>query len=148
MCGCGNRGDLTFSNGPSSNWNVETNTSWLADQSLSIFCVDTSCTFDSRVRTNGANRSSAVRHSELAAASSLRSPRLPRQDHDGCEAIETRDNRRVLREWRGALPRRPVWLDTHSTSRVDRRIRIIRLADSKRGAIWDFGEIACAGDTL
>src|ERR1700687_5279782 len=48
---------------------VETTRRWLTDQALSICCVDTSCTFDSRDEDERREQVEvAVRHAALAAA--------------------------------------------------------------------------------
>jgi sugar phosphate isomerase/epimerase len=127
---------------------------WLADQNLSICCVDTSCTFDSP--DAGARRIQvdvALRHSELAAA--VGSPLIrifPDRIQPGATRSETRDHiAACLREvaLRGPSGVR-VGLETHGDfARGSMAAEIVRLADHPNVAlIWDVANSVAAGDSI
>ena len=133
---------------------VEKTSGWLADQALSVCCVDTSCTFDSR--DSGERRKqveAAVRHCELAAALGAPLIRIfPDRIPTGATRSETRDNIAVcLREVALRAPNRvSIGLETHGDfARGQAAAEIVRLADHPNVAlIWDVANSLAAGDSI
>ena len=72
---------------------IEATRRWLADQSLPICCVDTSCTFDSQDADERRKQIElALRHAELAAALGASLIRIfPDKIQTGATRTETRD---------------------------------------------------------
>lgn len=127
---------------------------WLADQDLSICCVDTSCTFDS---PNADERRGqveiALRHAELAAALGAKLIRIfPDKIQLGATRAQTRDNiASCLREVaeRGPTEVR-VGLETHGDfAHSVATAEIVRLATHPNVAIiWDVANSLAAGDNI
>lgn len=133
---------------------VETTRRWLADQTLSICCVDTSCTFDSRDADERRKQVEvALRHAELAAALGAPLIRIfPDKIQTGATRNQTRDNiAACLREvaQRGPSGVR-VALETHGDfARGYIAAEIIRLANHPNVAlIWDVANSVAAGDSI
>jgi len=133
---------------------VETTRRWLADQTLSICCVDTSCTFDSRdVDERRKQVEVALRHAELAA--SLGAPLIrifPDKIQTGATRSETRDNiAACLHEVARRAPNGVrIGLETHGDfARAQAAAEIIRLADHPNVAlIWDIANSLAAGESI
>ena len=133
---------------------VQTTRRWLADQTLSICCVDTSCTFDSRDADERRKQVEvALRHAELAAALGAPLIRIfPDTIQTGATRNETRDNiAACLHEvaQRGPSNVR-VALETHGDfARGQAAAEIIRLAGHPNVAlIWDVANSLAAGDPI
>ena len=133
---------------------VERTRRWLADQTISVCCVDTSCTFDSR--DAGERRKQveiALRHAELAAALGAPLIRIfPDKIQAGATRNETRDNiAACLHEvaQRGPSGIR-VGLETHGDfARGYLAAEIMRLANHPKVAlIWDVANSVAAGDSI
>lgn len=128
--------------------------SWLADQKLSICCVDTSCTFDSRdEHERGKQVEVALRHAELAAA--LGSPLIrifPDKIQTGATRTKTRDN--IAACLRAVAQRAPegvrVGLETHGDfARGHAAGEVVGLADHPNVVlIWDVANSLAAGDLM
>jgi sugar phosphate isomerase/epimerase len=133
---------------------VEATRQRLIDQNLSICCVDTSCTFDSRdAAERGAQVEVAVKHCELAAALGAPLIRIfPDKIQAGAERAETRDNiAACLREVARHAPEGVrVGLETHGDfARGHVAAEIARLADHPNVAlIWDVANARAAGDSI
>ena len=133
---------------------VETTRRWLADQTLSVCCVDSSCTFDSRDADERRKQVEvAVRHCELAAK--LGAPLIrvfPDKIQTSATRSETRDN--IASCLREAARRAPdgvrVGLETHGDfARGQAAAEIMRLADHPNVAlIWDVANSLAAGDSI
>ncbi len=133
---------------------VEATRQWLADQNLSVCCVDTSCTFDS---PDASERKSqvevAIEHCDLAAALGATLIRVfPDKIQAGASREETRDwiaaglNEVARRAPNGVR----VGLETHGDfARGQSAAEIARLADHPKVAlIWDVANAINAGDTI
>lgn len=127
---------------------------WLADQTLSICCLDTSCTLDSR---NADERrlqvEVALRHAELANALGAPLIRIfPDKIQNGATRSETRDN--IAESLHEVARRGPpgvrVALETHGDfARGQAAAEIIRLADHPNVAlIWDIANSLAAGESI
>lgn len=133
---------------------VETTRRWLADQTLSICCVDTSCTFDSRdVDERRKQVEVALRHAELAAALGAPLIRIfPDKIQTGATRSETRDNiAACLHEVARRAPNGVrIGLETHGDfARAQAAAEIIRLADHPNVAlIWDIANSLAAGESI
>jgi sugar phosphate isomerase/epimerase len=133
---------------------VETTRRWLADQTLSICCVDTSCTFDSRDAEERRKQVKvALRHAELAAALGAPLIRIfPDKIQTGATRNETRDN--IAACLRDVAQRAPsgvcVALETHGDfARGYMAAEIMRLANHPNVAlIWDVANSVAAGDSI
>lgn len=133
---------------------VETTRRWLADQTLSICCVDTSCTFDSRDTEERRKQVKvALRHAELAAALGAPLIRIfPDKIQTGATRNETRDN--IAACLRDVAQRGPsgvcVALETHGDfARGYIAAEIMRLANHPNVAlIWDVANSVAAGDSI
>ncbi len=133
---------------------VEATRQWLADQNLSVCCVDTSCTFDSRDASERKGQVEvAIKHCELAAALGSTLIRVfPDKIQEGASREETRDwiaaglNEVARRAARGVR----VGLETHGDfARGQAAAEIVRLADHPNVAlIWDVANALNAGDTI
>jgi sugar phosphate isomerase/epimerase len=133
---------------------VETTRRWLADQTIAICCVDTSCTFDSR--DAGERRKQveiALRHAELAAALGAPLIRIfPDKIPAGATRNETRDN--IAACLHQVAQRGPagvrVGLETHGDfARGYIAAEIMKLADHPQVAlIWDVANSVAAGDSI
>ena len=133
---------------------VHTTRRWLPNQSLSISCVDTSCTFDSQDADERRRQVEvALRHAELAAALGAPLIRIfPDRIPTGAMRTETRDN---IAACLGEVARRVpdgirVCLETHGDfARGLAAAEIIRLADHPNvGLIWDVANSLAAGDSI
>ena len=133
---------------------IETTRRWLADQPLSICCVDTSCTFDSRDADERRQQVEvAVRHCKLAAVLGASLIRIfPDKIQTGATRAKTRDN---IAACLGEVARRSpdgvrVCLETHGDfARGQAAAEIIRLADHPNVAlIWDVANSVAAGDSI
>ena len=133
---------------------VETTRRWLADQNLSICCIDTSCTFDSRDADERRKQVEvALRHAELSAALGAPLIRIfPDKIQTGATRSETRDNLAAcLREVARRAPDGVrVGLETHGDfARGQAAAEIMRLADHPNVAlIWDVANSLAAGDPI
>ena len=133
---------------------VEKTRRWLTDQSLSICCVDTSCSFDSRDADERRQQVEvAVRHAELAHALGAPLIRIfPDKIPTGATRNETRDNIAAgLHEVaKGAPSGVRIALETHGDfARGESAAEIIRLADHPTVAlIWDVANSVAAGDSI
>lgn len=133
---------------------VETTRRWLADQNLSICCVDTSCTFDSRDADERRKQVEvALRHAELAAALGAPLIRIfPDKIQTGATRNETRDNiAACLHEVAQHAPCGVrVALETHGDfARGYIAAEIMRLANHPNVAlIWDVANSVAAGDSI
>jgi sugar phosphate isomerase/epimerase len=148
-------GDLDLLNRPEFQpGTVETTRRWLADQTLSVCCVDSSCTFDSRNADERRKQVDvAVRHCELAANLGAPLTRIfPDKIQTGATRSETRDN--IAACLRAVAQRAPdgvrVGLETHGDfARGQAAAEIIRLADHPSVAlIWDVANSLAAGDLI
>ena len=127
---------------------------WLADQSLTICCVDTSCTFDSRDADERSKQIEvALKHAELAAALGSSLIRIfPDKIQTGATRTETRDN--IAACLRAVAQRAPdgvrVGLETHGDfARGQAAAEIMRLAaNPKVVIIWDVANSLAAGDSI
>ena len=148
-------GDLDLLNRPEFQpGTIETTRRWLADQKLSVCCVDSSCTFDSRdVDERRKQVEVAVSHCKLAAALDASLIRIfPDKIQTGATRAETRDNIAVSL---GEVARRApddvrVGLETHGDfARGEAAAEIVRLADHPKVAlIWDVANSLAAGDSI
>lgn len=133
---------------------IEQTRAFLQDQSLSICCVDTSCSFDAvdeKIREE--NLEIALHHCELAAA--LGAPLIrvfPNEIPAGATREETRD--RIVASLREVAKRAPsgvrVGLETHGDfARGHAAAEITRLVDQWNiGLIWDVANALAAGDSI
>lgn len=127
---------------------------WLADQSLAICCVDTSCTFDSRDADERREQVEvALGHAELAAALGASLIRIfPDTIQAGATRTETRDN--IAACLRAVAQRAPdgvrIGLETHGDfARGQAAGEIMRLADHPKVVlIWDVANSLAAGDSI
>jgi len=127
---------------------------WLVDQSISVCCVDSSCTFDSPDADERLKQVAlAVKHSELAAA--LGAPLIrvfPDRVQPGLTRAQTRIN--IAACLREAAERAPaevrVGLETHGDfARGGVAAEIVRLAEHPNVAlIWDVANSLAAGDSI
>jgi sugar phosphate isomerase/epimerase len=133
---------------------VEKTRRWLADQNLSVCCVDSSCTFDSRDAPERSKQVDlALRHCELAAGLGAPLIRIfPDKIQAGATREETRDNiaaclHEVAQRGPGVVR---VGLETHGDfARGDASAEIMRLADHPKVAlIWDIANSVAAGDSI
>jgi sugar phosphate isomerase/epimerase len=148
-------GDLDLLNRPEFQpGTVETTRRWLADQTLSVCCVDSSCTFDSRDADERRKQVEvAVRHCELAAKLGAPLIRIfPDKIQTGATRGETRDNiaaclREVARRAPGGVR---VGLETHGDfARGHAAAEILSLADHPNVAvIWDVANSLAGGDSI
>jgi sugar phosphate isomerase/epimerase len=133
---------------------IEATRRWLADQTLSICCVDTSCTFDSRDADERRKQVEvALRHAELAAALGAPLIRIfPDKIQTGATRNETRDNiAACLHEVAERAPSGVrVALETHGDfARGYIAAEIMRLANHPNVAlIWDVANSLAAGDSI
>ena len=133
---------------------VQTTRGWLADQDLSICCIDTSCTFDSREADERRKQVEvAIRHAELAAALGAPLIRIfPDKIQTGATRNETRDNiATCLREVAQAGPAGVrIALETHGDfARCHMAAEIMRVANHPSVAlIWDVANSVAAGDSI
>lgn len=127
---------------------------WLADQTLSICCVDTSCSFDSRDEAERRKQIEvALKYAELAAALGVSLIRIfPDKIPSGATRAETRDNIAACLQ---AVARRApegvmVGLETHGDfARGQAAAEIVRLADHPNVVlIWDVANSLAAGDSI
>jgi sugar phosphate isomerase/epimerase len=133
---------------------IETTRRWLADQSLAICCVDTSCTFDSRDEDERREQIEvALKHAELAAALGASLIRIfPDKIQPGATRNDTRDN--IAGCLRVVAQRAPkgvrVGLETHGDfARGQAAAEIVRLADHPSVVIiWDVANSLAAGDSI
>jgi sugar phosphate isomerase/epimerase len=133
---------------------IEAIRSWLAEQRVTICCVDTSCTFDSRdADERGKQIEVALRHAELAAALGASLIRIfPDKIQLGATRAETRDN--IAGCLRAVALRAPegvrVGLETHGDfARGQAASEIMRLADHPGVVlIWDVANSLAAGDSI
>lgn len=133
---------------------MEATRRWLADQSLTICCVDTSCTFDSRdAGERGKQIEAALRHAELAAALGASLIRIfPDKIQPGGTRTETRNN--IAACLRAVAQDAPdgvrIGLETHGDfARGQTASDIIRLADHPQVVlIWDVANSLAAGDSI
>jgi len=133
---------------------MEATRRWLADHSLTICCVDTSCTFDSRdADERRLQIEVAIRHAELAAALGASLIRIfPDKIQPGATRTETRDN--IAACLRAVAQRAPndvrIGLETHGDfARGHAASEIIRLADHPQVVlIWDVANSLAAGDSI
>jgi len=133
---------------------IEQTRAFLQDQSLSICCVDTSCSFDAvdeRIRQE--NVEIALHHCELAAALGAPLVRVfPNEIPAAATREETRD--RIAASLRELAKRGPsgvcVGLETHGDfARGDAAAEIIRLVDQWNiGLIWDVANALAAGGSI
>jgi sugar phosphate isomerase/epimerase len=133
---------------------IEATRRWLADQSLPVCCVDTSCTFDSRDADERREQIEvALRHAELAAAIGAPLIRIfPDRIQTGATRSETRDSiAECLREVARRAPEGVrVCLETHGDFAPGQAAaEIMRLADHPNLAlIWDVANSLAAGDPI
>ena len=133
---------------------MEATRGWLDARSLTICCVDTSCTFDSRDEgERGKQIEVAIRHAELAAALGASLIRIfPDKIQRGATRTETRDN--IAACLRAVAQRAPnnvrIGLETHGDfARAQAASEIIRLADHPQVVlIWDVANSLAAGDSI
>ena len=133
---------------------IETTRRWMEDQSLTICCVDSSCTFDSRdAHERSEQIEVALRHAELAAALGASLIRIfPDKIQTGATRTETRDN--IAACLRTVAERAPdgvrVGLETHGDfARAQAASEIIRFADHPNAVlIWDIANSLAAGDSI
>jgi sugar phosphate isomerase/epimerase len=133
---------------------IQQTRAFLQDQSLSICCVDTSCSFDAvdkKIRQEDVEI--ALHHCELAAA--LGAPLIrvfPNEIPAGATREETRD--RIAASLREVARRAPsgvrIGLETHGDFASGRAsAEIISLADHPNvGVIWDVANALAAGETI
>ncbi len=133
---------------------VEATRRWLADKSLSVCCVDTSCTFDS---TDAEERRRqvdvAVRYAELANALDAPLIRIfPDKIQTAATRDETRDNiASCLREVAQRAPAGvSVALETHGDfARGYMAAEIVSIANHPSVVlIWDVANSLAAGDSV
>lgn len=148
-------GDLDLLNRPEFQpGTVETTRGWLADEGLSICCIDTSCTFDSRAADDRRRQVEvALRYTELAAALGAPLIRIfPDKIQTGATLDETRDNiATCLREVaQGGPAGVRIALETHGDfARCYLAAEIMRLANHPNVAlIWDVANSVAAGDSI
>jgi len=133
---------------------IEATRGWLADHSLAICCVDTSCTFDSRdAGERGKQIEVALRHAELAAALGASLIRIfPDKIQPGATRTETRDN--IAACLRAVAQDAPdgvrIGLETHGDfARGQAASEIMRIADHPQVVlIWDVANSLAAGDSI
>lgn len=148
-------GELNLLNRPEFQMNtVGATRRWLAEQDLSICCVDTSCTFDSPDVTERKDQVEiAIRHAELAAKLGAKLIRIfPDKIQLGTTRAQTRDNiASCLREVaeRGPAEVR-IGLETHGDfAQGFAASEIIGLANHPNVAIiWDVANSLAAGDNI
>ena len=133
---------------------LETTQCWLADQNLSICCVDTSCTFDSPDADERRKQVEiALRHAELAAALGAPLIRIfPDKIQAGATRSETRNNiaaclLEVAQQGPSGVR---IALETHGDfARGHIAAEIMRLANHPNVAlIWDVANSVAAGDSI
>jgi sugar phosphate isomerase/epimerase len=133
---------------------IESTRRWLADQTLSVCCVDSSCTFDSRDADERRKQVEvAVSHCKLAAALGASLIRVfPDKIQTGATRAKTRD---AIAASLGEVARRAphdvrVGLETHGDfARGEAAAEIVRLADHPKVAlIWDVANSLAAGDSI
>jgi len=133
---------------------IEATGRWLAGQKLSVCCVDSSCTFDSRDAEERRKQVEvAVSHCRLAAVLGASLIRIfPDKIQIGATRAETRDN---IAACLGEVARRApngvrVGLETHGDfARGEAAAEIVRLADHPKVAlIWDVANSLAAGDSI
>src|SRR6266496_2015533 len=133
---------------------VEATRCWLADQTLSICCVDTSCTFDSRHADERRKQVEvAVSYCRLAAALGASLIRIfPDKIQTGATRAETRDN---IAACLAEVARRApdgvrVGLETHGDfARGQAAAEIMGLANHPNVTlIWDVANSLAAGDSI
>ena len=133
---------------------LETTRRWLADQNLSICCVDTSCTFDSqRAEERRKQVEIALRHAELAAALGAPLIRIfPDKIQTGARRTDTRDN--IAASLHEVAQHAPsgvrIALETHGDfARGHIAAEIVGLANHPNVAlIWDVANSVAAGDSI
>jgi sugar phosphate isomerase/epimerase len=133
---------------------MEATRRWLADQSLTICCVDTSCAFDSRDADERSMQIEvALKHAELAAALGSSLIRIfPDKIQPGATRKDTSDN--IGACLRAVAQRAPagvrVGLETHGDfARGQAAGEIVRLADHPNVVlIWDVANSLAAGDSI
>ena len=133
---------------------IEATRGWLAEQSLSICCVDTSCTFDSRDADERSKQIDvALKHAEIAARLGASLIRIfPDKIQTGATRVETRDN--IAACLRAVAQRAPegvrIGLETHGDfARGQVAAEIMRLADHPNVVIiWDVANSLAAGDSI
>jgi sugar phosphate isomerase/epimerase len=148
-------GDLNLLKRPEFQMNtVGATRRWLAEQDLSICCVDTSCTFDSPDVVERKDQVEiAIRHAELAAALGAKLIRIfPDKIQLGATRTQTRDNiASCLREVaeRGPAEVR-IGLETHGDfAQGFAASEIIGLANHPNVVIiWDVANSLAAGDSI
>jgi sugar phosphate isomerase/epimerase len=133
---------------------VETTRRWLADQNLSICCIDTSCTFDSLEADERRKQVElAIRHCELATVLGAPLIRIfPDKIQTGATRNETRDNIAACLDevaQRGPSDVR-IALETHGDfARGYLAAEIMSLANHPNVAlIWDVANSVAAGDSI
>ena len=133
---------------------VEATRQWLSDQNLSVCCVDTSCTFDSRDAAERCKQVKiAVKHCELAVALGAPLVRIfPDKIQAGASRQETRETIAacLLEVARLAPGEVRVGLETHGDfAQGHAAAEIARLADHPNVAlIWDVANALAAGDSI
>ena len=133
---------------------IDSTRRWLADESLRICCVDTSCTFDAPdADERGKQIEVALRHAELAGALGASLIRIfPDKIQAGATRAETRDN--IAACLRAVAQRAPdgvrIGLETHGDfARGQAASEIMRLADHPKVVlIWDVANSLAAGDSI
>jgi sugar phosphate isomerase/epimerase len=133
---------------------IDSTRRWLADESLRICCVDTSCTFDAPDADERAKQIEvALRHAELAGALGASLIRIfPDKIQAGATRAETRDN--IAACLRAVAQRAPdgvrIGLETHGDfARGQAASEIMRLADHPKVVlIWDVANSLAAGDSI
>jgi sugar phosphate isomerase/epimerase len=133
---------------------IEKTRRWLADQDVSVCCVDSSCTFDSRDADERRQQVEiAIHHCEIAAGVGAPLIRIfPDKVQDGATREETRDNiaaclHEVAQRGPGGVR---VGMETHGDfARADASAEIMRLADHPGVTlIWDIANSVAAGDSI
>jgi sugar phosphate isomerase/epimerase len=133
---------------------LEVTRRWLAGQTLSVCCVDSSCRFDSRDADERRNEVEvAISHCKLAAALGASLIRIfPDKIQSGATRVETRDN---IAACLGEVAQRApdgvrVGLETHGDfARGQAAAEIVRLANHPNVAlIWDVANSLAAGDSI
>ncbi|HKB66203.1 MAG TPA: sugar phosphate isomerase/epimerase family protein [Pyrinomonadaceae bacterium] len=133
---------------------IEATRHWLADRSLTICCVDTSCAFDSRdAGERDKQIQVALRHAELATALGASLIRIfPDKIQPGATHTETRDN--IAACLRAVAQDAPdgvrIGLETHGDfARGQAAGEIMRIADHPQVVlIWDVANSLAAGDSI
>ena len=133
---------------------IDSTRRWLADESLRICCVDTSCSFDAPDADERAKQIEvALRHAELAGALGASLIRIfPDKIQAGATRAGTRDN--IAACLRAVAQRAPdgvrIGLETHGDfARGQAASEIMRLADHPRVVlIWDVANSLAAGDSI